>query len=84
MRITAVSGSTVTATFAHTHSASDVWGMVAIAPAFSTFQHHGFENINVSCNYGAGFWGGAHRFLLAEEHGIQRGALHGLDPGGDV
>ena len=57
VRITAVSGSTVTAAFAHTHSASDVWGMVAIAPAFNTFQHHGFENINVSGNYGAGFWG---------------------------
>jgi hypothetical protein len=56
VRITAVSGSTVTATFAHTHSASDVWGMVALAPAYSTYQHHGFENINVGYNYGAGFW----------------------------
>ncbi len=31
--------------------------MVALAPAYSTFQHHGFENINVGYNYGAGFWG---------------------------
>jgi hypothetical protein len=57
VRIAAVSGSTVTATFTHTHSASDTWGMVALAPAYNTFSHHGFENINVSGNYGAGFWG---------------------------
>jgi hypothetical protein len=57
VRVTAVSGSTVTAAFAHTHSASDVWGMVAIAPPASTYNHHGFENIDVSQNYGAGFWG---------------------------
>ena len=56
VRITAVSGSTVTATFSHPHSASDFWGMVAIAPVSNTFAHHDFENIAITGNYGAGLW----------------------------
>jgi hypothetical protein len=44
-RITGISGSTVTATFAHPHGASDQWGIIAIAPAYNTFGHHDIENI---------------------------------------
>ncbi len=57
VRIQAVNGSTATAVFTHTHGATDQWGMVAIAPPTNTNQHHGFENIRVTGNYGAGFWG---------------------------
>src|ERR1700687_292315 len=31
--------------------------MVAIAPIYNTFSHHGFENISVNGNFGAGFCG---------------------------
>jgi hypothetical protein len=64
VRIQSVSGSTVTAVFTHGHNASDQWGMVAIAPPASTYQHHGFENLRVYANYGAGFWG-EHNALLS-------------------
>ena len=57
VRITAVSGSTATAVFAHTHGAADQWGMVAIAPPINTYGHHDIENIDVSGNVGVGFWG---------------------------
>jgi hypothetical protein len=56
VRITAESGSTVTATFAHTHSANDQWGMVAIAPPWSTYGHHDIENIATTGCLGACFW----------------------------
>ncbi len=57
VRITAVSDGTVTSTFAHKHSANDLWGMVAVAPAASTYSHHDFQNISVVGNIGVGFWG---------------------------
>jgi len=57
VRIQSVSGSTATAVFTHVHGAADQWGMVALAPPAHTTQHHGFENIRVTDNYGAGFWG---------------------------
>jgi hypothetical protein len=56
VRIQSVSGSTATAVFYRTHTASDQWGVVAIAPPENTYGHHHFENLTVSNNYGAGFW----------------------------
>jgi hypothetical protein len=57
VRIQALSGSVAKAVFTHAHGATDQWGMVAIAPPTNSNLHHGFENIRVTGNYGAGFWG---------------------------
>jgi hypothetical protein len=43
--------------FVHNHSASDVWGAVAIAPPDDTYDHHDFQDISVTGCYGACFWG---------------------------
>jgi len=63
VRIQSVSGSSVTAVFTHPHGATDQWGMVGVAPPTNTYQHHGFENIKVYGNFGAGFWGEHNAFL---------------------
>jgi hypothetical protein len=51
--VTAVSGSTVTALFNHTHTASDLWGMAAITTPNNTFNHHEIDNISVNNCQGA-------------------------------
>ncbi|MDR3793374.1 MAG: hypothetical protein P4L03_08335 [Terracidiphilus sp.] len=70
VRIHAVSGSSVTATFVHAHGASDAWGMVAIAPMASTYNNHNFKNLAVGGNYGAGFWGEHIAFSTFENVGF--------------
>jgi hypothetical protein len=70
VRIHAVSGNSVTATFAHAHGASDAWGMVAIAPVSSTYTNHNFKNIAVVGNLGAGFWGEHIAFSTFENVGF--------------
>ncbi|MGA2674486.1 MAG: hypothetical protein ABSE99_14800 [Terracidiphilus sp.] len=56
VRIQAVSGNTVTATFAHAHSASDVWGEVAVATTYGPEAYISLEDVNVGNCYGACFW----------------------------
>ena len=56
VRVTAVSGTTATAYFLHPHASTAKWGMVAIAPPGSTYNHHDYENLTVIGNYGAAFW----------------------------
>lgn len=56
VRITNVSGSVATATFAHAHAPTDQWGMVAIAPPTGTYGHHDIQQITVSAQ-GAAYWG---------------------------
>jgi hypothetical protein len=51
--VTAVSGSNLTATFAHVHAASDLWGMVAVAFAPGTFGQHRIEGLGVGFCKGA-------------------------------
>jgi hypothetical protein len=54
--ITAVTGSTVTAQFMHTHSASDQFGMVATEFQYNTNNHHDLENISVQNCLGDCLW----------------------------
>jgi Glycine-rich domain len=48
VRITGVSGSSLTASFSHPHGAADVWSSAAVTWAFGTFTHHEIQNINIS------------------------------------
>ena len=41
----------------HAHSASDVWGAVAVSPAFAEESGHSFHDINISGSYGMSYWG---------------------------
>ena len=41
----------------HAHSASDVWGAVAVSPAFAEESGHTFHDINISGSYGMSYWG---------------------------
>lgn len=70
VRIISVSGSTVTAVFDHTHSATDQWGMVAIAPAHNSYSDKTFEGINVVSNRGAGFWAEHDSFITLRQDGF--------------
>ena len=40
----------------HNHSSSDVWGEVAVSPAFNTFNPQTWENIGIDYCRGACFW----------------------------
>jgi len=70
VRIHAVAGNSVTATFAHAHGASDAWGMAGIAPVPNTYSNHNFKNIAVVGNLGAGFWGEHIAFSTFENTGF--------------
>ncbi len=61
--ITAVAGSTATATFLHPHGSADTFGMVALAMPPSTYNHHGFDGIAVWSNYGAAIWGQSDAYI---------------------
>jgi hypothetical protein len=54
--ITAVTGSTVTAQFMHTHSAGDQFGMAATEFQYNTNNHHDLENISVQNCLGDCLW----------------------------
>ena len=54
--ITANTGTTVSANFAHAHSASAVWGAVGISAYPGTYGLHYFQGVSVGGNYGAGWW----------------------------
>jgi hypothetical protein len=41
----------------HAHSASDVWGVVAVSPGFPEDNGHSFHDINISGSYGMSYWG---------------------------
>ncbi len=41
----------------HAHAASDVWGAVAVSPAFPAESGHSFKNLNISNCYGMCYWG---------------------------
>jgi hypothetical protein len=41
----------------HTHSASAVWGAVAVSPGFSDQGGHSFRDINITQSYGMSYWG---------------------------
>jgi hypothetical protein len=54
--ITANTGTTVTANFAHAHAGTDSFGAVGVMAPYSTFTEHYYQGISVGGNYGAGFW----------------------------
>ena len=58
VRLQMCSGSPVscTATFAHQHSSSALWGMVAVAPVYSTYGHHDFQNLTITNAPGMQMW----------------------------
>ncbi len=41
----------------HAHSASDVWGAVAVTPSFPEDGGHTFHDININGSYGMSYWG---------------------------
>ncbi len=41
----------------HAHSASDVWGAVAVAPGLGEEGGHTFHDINIAGSYGMSYWG---------------------------
>ncbi len=41
----------------HAHSASDVWGAVAVAPGLGEAGGHTFHDINISASFGMSYWG---------------------------
>jgi hypothetical protein len=47
----------ITTVTTQTHSASDVWGMVAVTFTPHTYNYHAIENIAIGENSGAAFWG---------------------------
>lgn len=54
--ITAVSGSTMTATFAHKHAASDLFGMGAVTFKPNTFNHHDLQDVQITSGGGAALY----------------------------
>ena len=58
VRITAVSGSTATATFIHPHPATAQFGMVALSSPTGTYTHHSFKGLSVGNFYGGRLLGG--------------------------
>lgn len=54
--LTAVSGSTATAVFAHKHAASDLFGMVAVTFAANTYGHHYLKDIAIGGSPGVELW----------------------------
>jgi hypothetical protein len=41
----------------HAHSASDLWGAVAVVPQFGNDDGHTFHDININGSYGMSYWG---------------------------
>ena len=74
VRITAVNGSTATATFLHAHSGNDQWGMAAIAPPQGSGGEY-IENISVIYPFGAGFWAEGLKGFDLENFGVQTQAV---------
>ncbi len=70
VRILSVSGSTVTAVFTHTHSASDQWGMVGVALPYNTYSNHAFDGVGIWNNIGAGLWAEHNAFVNLNHVGI--------------
>lgn len=54
--ISAVAGGTMTATFAHKHAASDLYGMVAVTFPTNSYNHHDLQGVAISSNGGAALW----------------------------
>src|SRR6185437_1916850 len=71
--ITAVSGSTLTAIFAHTHASSDLWGEVAVTEVPGTTNHHEIKNIAVSGAPGFQFFAGNVAMLHLDSDGFSAG-----------
>jgi hypothetical protein len=75
VRITAVSGSTVTATFNHTHASTDRWGMIAVTNQFNTFSHHDLTNISILGGPGLAYWGENGAGFNFENDGFQASTM---------
>ncbi len=56
VRVTAVSGSNVTALFHHLHAAADKWGPVTYGTAPNQFGTNSIHGLNIIGNYGAGVY----------------------------
>ena len=80
VRIIAMSGSTATAVFNETHAASDLWGMVAIAPPYESFAHNDLENISVAFCSGACYWLENSAFFNLVGDGFQAGGVMTSEP----
>jgi hypothetical protein len=70
VQITAVSGSTATAYFSHSHTSAALWGMVGVSTVAGTLgvssnTQHNYQGISVTNNWGAGWWfGHAYNILM--------------------